>query len=158
MTEEMKRRVIQTNRIAETVAFLIGVFALATHVVVDQLMHLGFRIGPCVPEKAEGIPWGIIIVSIVLIVPKTIGRATAGQAILAGINAITLRLTGRGAATATVSAQSPDGGDAKPIAAVSLPSGGGTAVTTVMAPATAEHPVDVDLAAETARAGKAIES
>lgn len=111
---------VRTNRWAETAAFLIGVFGLGFHMIADTLIHLGLRFH-CTPVPAPGIPWPIIIGSVALIIPKMIGRAYAGKIILAGIEALTIRLRGRGAAEAIVSAGEQE------VARVKVEEPGGTA-------------------------------
>jgi hypothetical protein len=162
MTNGERTTMIRTNRTAETAAFLIGVVALGLHMVAEALGHVGYRLGPCTVEPLRSVPWGVLVGSALLIAPKMIGRATAGKIILAGINALTLRLTGKGAATAVLSTQT-DGEASRAVAVATLPEGGGTNVVTMTggnadgladqhaAGLADAHAVDV----EVARAGKA---
>jgi hypothetical protein len=144
-------KLVQTNRHAETIAFLIGVFGLGVNMIAETLLNMGFVLGPC--EKAHaGVPWAVVLGSIVLIVPKTIGRATAGKALLETLS--TLRLRGRGSATAEVTAHSP-GGEEHKVAGIELPPGGGSAEVTIPTH-TGDMPTpDEDV--EIAQAGKARE-
>ncbi|HYC32258.1 MAG TPA: hypothetical protein VEB59_08215 [Gemmatimonadales bacterium] len=106
-------RMARTNRGVETFAFVLGVLNLSLHAVVESLRHWGFTHGKDCPAD-HGFPYAVLMISALLVAPKMIGRARAGRA----WEALTLRLTGRGPAQATVTMQPParPSGEADPVA------------------------------------------
>ena len=132
-------KIIRTNRAAETFAFITGVLLLAFHGVADVLLDLGWRLGDT--NRPNGVPWSVIITACVLIAPKMLGRANATGIIKAGLDALTLRLRGTGASSATITTQAP-GQPEKTVAKVETPPGGGEAKVTI--PANPDHPDGVE--------------
>ena len=134
MSPKAHARMVATNRWAETFAFIVGVLNLSFHAASDTVRHLGWCLGDCTTAP-DGVPWPVILISAVLIAPKMLGRANATGIIRAGVEAITLRLRGVGASSATVTTQAP-GQPERPVAQVETPASGGEATVTV--------PVDPD--------------
>lgn len=68
-------------RFAEEFFMWSGGLAVLSLMVVEIAHRAGFRFGNTEPD--HGFPYGVLIGSIVLVVPKLIGRAFAGKALVA---------------------------------------------------------------------------
>jgi hypothetical protein len=67
------------HRNVETFGFAVGTFLVLCFGLVEVLHKAGVRLGPGEPD--HGFPWGTMIMATILIVPKVLGRATAGKLI-----------------------------------------------------------------------------
>jgi Ni/Fe-hydrogenase subunit HybB-like protein len=56
-------------------AFALGVLILGAYGVTESLVRLGFALGA--HECDHGFPWGQVIIGVTLVVPFTLGLATA---------------------------------------------------------------------------------
>ena len=56
---------------------IAGGFVLALYAITESLARLGIHFGPCV--DGHGFPWGQLITGGILVMPKTLGRATSGR-------------------------------------------------------------------------------
>lgn len=66
-----------TGRTIENVGFSVALFVVALYALGEFVHHVGYRIGPCAAE-VDSFPWGTFFLATICILPKTIGRATAG--------------------------------------------------------------------------------
>lgn len=65
------------SRLLEDFAFVIGILQAVGYGVAEMLGELGVRIGPC--EASTGFPTITVVVFLGCVVPKMLGRATAGK-------------------------------------------------------------------------------
>ena len=74
---------VQTAKDALVIlAFALGVVILGAYGATESLVRLGFALGA--HECDHGFPWGQVIIGVTLVVPFTLGLATA-QKIAEGI-------------------------------------------------------------------------
>lgn len=67
---------VQTAKEALTLlAFALGVLILGAYGVTESLVRLGFTLGA--HECDHGFPWGQVIIGVTLVIPFTLGLATA---------------------------------------------------------------------------------
>lgn len=62
-------------------AILGGVIAASYVLGVEVIPHVCYSLGKCIhaPVPSNGIPWGVVILVGACVLPKTVGRATAGR-------------------------------------------------------------------------------
>lgn len=71
-----------SHRWIENSLAILGGLIVATYVIgVEVLPHIVYALGKCTapPNDAHGIPWGVIIAAGILVLPKTVSRATYGK-------------------------------------------------------------------------------
>lgn len=67
---------VQTAKDAlSLLAFLLGVLILGAYGVTESLVRLGYALGT--HECDHGFPWGQVIIGVTLVIPFTLGLATA---------------------------------------------------------------------------------
>lgn len=67
---------VQTAKdVLSILGFLLGVLILGAYGVTESLVRLGYALGT--HECDHGFPWGQIIIGVTLVVPFTLGLATA---------------------------------------------------------------------------------
>lgn len=142
MSPKSHARMVTVNRWVETAAFAGGAFILLSWGMSELFLHAYCHVRPCLAVE-QATPWGLILSGVMLVLPKTFGRTNATGIVKAGIEAITLRLRGAGAASATVTAQAA-GQPERPVATVQTPPSGGEASVTVPGPGTPGPAVPVE--------------
>lgn len=75
-TKAAQQRVADTGRTVENICAIAGLVVLSTFGLAETLSRLGVTFGPC---HEHGFPWGQVIAGSILVLPKTVGRATAGK-------------------------------------------------------------------------------
>lgn len=65
------------SRTIENVGFLAAVLIAVLYGLAEAASRVGVSLGEC--GHSHGIPWGLAIISGALVLPKTVGRATAGR-------------------------------------------------------------------------------
>lgn len=68
-------------RMVETIGFVYALVNLGALMTVEVFHRAGYRFGNTEPD--HGFPYGVLIGSVILLVPKLIGRAFAGKALVA---------------------------------------------------------------------------
>ena len=71
------RTVTPFSRKVEDGGFLTAIVLVSLWCLVAVLKSAGFKLGPC-GKDPTGFPWEFVILCSVLVIPKTVGRATAG--------------------------------------------------------------------------------
>lgn len=73
------------HRSAESTGFLVAVAVVALYGIAEAGIHAGLLHPDC---HKEGIPWGMVLLVFALVLPKTLGRATAGDIWRIGLKAL----------------------------------------------------------------------
>lgn len=75
MREQFKQG--RTSRRVEDALAIVGILQAVAYGTVESLAAAGWRFGACAP--ATGFPWITAIIFLGCVLPKTLGRATAGK-------------------------------------------------------------------------------
>lgn len=69
------------SRLLENIGFAVGVAVGAFYVVaVEAVPQLCYSLGKCLQApQPHPFPWGVVIIVTALVLPKTLGRVTAGK-------------------------------------------------------------------------------
>jgi hypothetical protein len=73
---------MKTGRMIENFLVLVGALQITLAASLESLTHAGVKLGSCVEFGGpwyNHVPWFNLVVLLVCILPKTIGRATAGK-------------------------------------------------------------------------------
>jgi hypothetical protein len=65
------------SRRIENALALVGIAQAALYGTIEALKEAGWQMGPC--QTNGGIPWVTLAVFVGCVLPKTLGRATAGK-------------------------------------------------------------------------------
>ena len=87
---------MNNGRLWENIAFLSGTLVLVFYGVLEALSHFGI-----IGSGNGGIPWGLLLAGVLLVMPKTIGKAQAGEAFMLIAKGIACRLGGKRKSTPT---------------------------------------------------------
>lgn len=120
-TSPHERRTNHVSALAMTGAFIAGVLGLVFYAVVEGVVFLLCHFREC-REVAHQVPWGLILVCVVLLLPETFGRVKAAAIVSRGLELLMLRLTGKGPAQAAIVATTA-GGEEQTVASAELPAG-----------------------------------
>ena len=85
----------ERSRLIEDGAMVVAILLGVAYGVAESLARLGICIGKCTAFDAS-FPWGLLIVMLFLVAPKTLGRSGATQL----LGALAGRLPGRPEPTA----------------------------------------------------------
>lgn len=66
----------ERSRVIEDVGMVVAILLGVAYGVAESLARLGICIGKCTAFDAS-FPWGLLIVMLVLVAPKTLGRSGA---------------------------------------------------------------------------------
>jgi len=81
----------EAGRWIENVPLMFGSLVMLTYGMGEALTHAGL-VGRCEQHADTGLPWGLIVIVTASVLPKTIGRATAGSVwskIAGGLSSVT---------------------------------------------------------------------
>lgn len=70
------------HRMVENIGFLGGALVAVLYGTAEAAQQAGLLQNPA---HSRGIPWGLVIIVGALVLPKTLGRATAGKIWQAGV-------------------------------------------------------------------------
>jgi len=70
------QELIEQSRRWENFAFIAGVAILCVHGFAETFVYLCLRMARCTAGSRE-VPWVQLVIALILIVPKTLGRAQA---------------------------------------------------------------------------------
>lgn len=68
----------ERSRVIEDAGMVVAILLGVAYGVAESLARLGICIGKCTAFDTS-FPWGLLIVMLVLVAPKTLGKATTGQ-------------------------------------------------------------------------------
>jgi len=80
----------ERSRVIEDAAMVVAILLGVAYGVAESLARLGICIGKCTAFDAS-FPWGLLIVMLFLVAPKTLGRSGATQL----LGALAGRMPGR---------------------------------------------------------------
>lgn len=66
-----------TSRWIENGLAVVGIAQAALYGTVEALNHAGISLGSCTPSS--GFPWITLVIFVGCVLPKTVGRASAGK-------------------------------------------------------------------------------
>jgi len=69
---------VRGSRLLENVGFGVGLVVALTYGVAEALSRIGLTLGDQA-HADHGIPWGLVIIIGVCVLPKTVGKATSGR-------------------------------------------------------------------------------
>lgn len=65
------------SRLLEDIAFIVGIAIAVLYAIGEFLTSMGWCIKTCNPHA--GVPWMTVVLFAGCVLPKTLGRATAGK-------------------------------------------------------------------------------
>jgi hypothetical protein len=68
---------MRLSRVAEDIGFLLATVIATVFVLAESAARIGLKVGECAYDS--NFPWGLVVLVCALVLPKTLGRATAGK-------------------------------------------------------------------------------